>query len=128
MVGPSRKPRMREVPLSEVKNDFSRFLREAEREEIVITRHGKPAGVLSALKRKTTGSSIGSRTIRVSCAASSGLEKAFGRVVAFAWRIWNKQQIAALRVRYPKYASCTSLWLASSAGVPAATTRPLAST
>lgn len=37
---------MKEVPLSEVKDDLSRFLREAEKEEIVITRHGKPAGVL----------------------------------------------------------------------------------
>jgi prevent-host-death family protein len=37
---------MKEVPLSEVKDDLSRFLREAERQEIVITRHGKPAGVL----------------------------------------------------------------------------------
>jgi len=41
-----RKSRVREVPLSEVKDDLSRFLREAEKEEIVITRHGKPAGVL----------------------------------------------------------------------------------
>ena len=41
-----RKPQMREVPLSEVKDDLSRFLREAEKQEIVITRHGKPAGVL----------------------------------------------------------------------------------
>ena len=37
---------MREVPLSEVKDDLSRFLRQAETQEIVITRHGKPAGVL----------------------------------------------------------------------------------
>jgi prevent-host-death family protein len=37
---------MREVPLSEVKDDLSRFLREAGKREIVITRHGKPAGVL----------------------------------------------------------------------------------
>lgn len=37
---------MKQVPLSEVKDDLSRFLREAEKEEIVITRHGKPAGVL----------------------------------------------------------------------------------
>jgi prevent-host-death family protein len=37
---------MKEVPLSEIKDDLSRFLREAERQEIVITRHGKPAGVL----------------------------------------------------------------------------------
>lgn len=37
---------MKEVPLSEIKDDLSRFLREAETREIVITRHGKPAGVL----------------------------------------------------------------------------------
>ena len=37
---------MRQVPLSELKDDLSRFLREAEKHEIVITRHGKPAGVL----------------------------------------------------------------------------------
>jgi len=41
-----RKPGMKEVPLSEVKDDLSHFLREAEKQEIVITRHGKPAGVL----------------------------------------------------------------------------------
>jgi len=37
---------VKEVPLSEVKDDLSRYLREAETQEIVITRHGKPAGVL----------------------------------------------------------------------------------
>ena len=37
---------MKEVPLSEIKDDLSRFLREAETREIVITRHGKPAGLL----------------------------------------------------------------------------------
>jgi len=37
---------VREVPLSEVKDDLSRYLREAEEREVVITRHGKPAGVL----------------------------------------------------------------------------------
>jgi prevent-host-death family protein len=37
---------MRRVPLSELKDDLSRFLREAASREIVITRHGKPAGLL----------------------------------------------------------------------------------
>lgn len=37
---------MKEVALSEVKDDLSRYLRMAEKEEIVITRHGKAAGVL----------------------------------------------------------------------------------
>jgi prevent-host-death family protein len=41
-----RKSGVREVPLSEIKDDLSRYLREAESQEIVITRHGKPAGVL----------------------------------------------------------------------------------
>jgi prevent-host-death family protein len=46
MAGAIRRPRVKQVPLSEVKDDLSRFLREAENEGIVITRHGKPAGVL----------------------------------------------------------------------------------
>ena len=41
-----KKNRTKEVPLSDVKDDLSRYLRLAEREEIVITRHGKPAGLL----------------------------------------------------------------------------------
>lgn len=41
-----RKSRMRTVPLSEMKDDLSHLLREAAKHEIVITRHGKPAGVL----------------------------------------------------------------------------------
>jgi prevent-host-death family protein len=41
-----RKTGVKEVPLSEIKDDLSRYLREAETQEIVITRHGKPAGIL----------------------------------------------------------------------------------
>ena len=41
-----RKSGVKQVPLSEIKDDLSRYLREAESGEIVITRHGKPAGVL----------------------------------------------------------------------------------
>jgi prevent-host-death family protein len=37
---------MKKVPLSVIKDDLSKYLRLAESEEIVITRHGKPAGVL----------------------------------------------------------------------------------
>ena len=45
-----RKSGVREVPLSEVKDDLSHLLREAEKQDIVITRHGKPAGVLIGFK------------------------------------------------------------------------------
>ncbi|MCX6349886.1 MAG: type II toxin-antitoxin system prevent-host-death family antitoxin [Candidatus Aureabacteria bacterium] len=37
---------MKTVALHEVKDGLSRYLRRAESEEIVITRHGKAAGVL----------------------------------------------------------------------------------
>jgi prevent-host-death family protein len=46
MARPVRRSGVKQVPLSEIKDDLSRFLREAETQEIVITRHGKPAGVL----------------------------------------------------------------------------------
>lgn len=41
-----RRTVVKEVALSAVKDDLSRYLREAEKGDIVITRHGKPAGVL----------------------------------------------------------------------------------
>jgi prevent-host-death family protein len=50
MASPVRKAKVKEVPLSEVKDDLSRFLREAETQDVVITRHGKPAGVLIGFK------------------------------------------------------------------------------
>jgi len=41
---------MKRVALNEVKDELSKYLRIAENEEIVITRHGKPAGVLVGFK------------------------------------------------------------------------------
>lgn len=41
---------MKTVSLSIVKDDLSRFLRLAAKDEIVITRHGKAAGVLIGFK------------------------------------------------------------------------------
>ena len=38
--------KMKKVPLSVVKDDLSKYLRMAEKNEVVITRHDKPAGVL----------------------------------------------------------------------------------
>ena len=37
---------MKTAPVNEVKDALSKYLRMAEKEDIVITRHGKPAGVL----------------------------------------------------------------------------------
>lgn len=46
MAGAVRKSRVKKASVSEVKDDLSRFLREAEKQEVLITRHGKPAGIL----------------------------------------------------------------------------------
>ena len=46
MAGAIRKRGMKQIPLSQVKDDLSHVLREAERKDVVITRHGKPAGIL----------------------------------------------------------------------------------
>jgi prevent-host-death family protein len=37
---------MKKIALSEVKDDLSRYLKMAEKEEVVITRHGKAVGIL----------------------------------------------------------------------------------
>ena len=34
------------IPINQVKDDLSRILRMAEKEDIIITRHGVPAGIL----------------------------------------------------------------------------------
>ena len=41
---------MKTIALSELKDQLSKFLRLSEKEEIVILRHGKPAGVLVGFK------------------------------------------------------------------------------
>jgi len=37
---------MKKIAISAVKEDFTRYLEKAEKEEIVITRRGKPVGLL----------------------------------------------------------------------------------
>jgi prevent-host-death family protein len=43
---PTQEKSMKKVPLSDVKDDLSKYLRQAESGGIVITRHGKAAGIL----------------------------------------------------------------------------------
>jgi prevent-host-death family protein len=76
MAGTVRKSRMKEVPLSEVKDDLSRFVREAEKQEIVITRHGKPAGVLIGFESEDDWFDYRLENTLVSCSASNKRAKA----------------------------------------------------
>jgi len=41
-----RAERQMRVPLAQVKDDLSRYLRVAAKEDVIVTRHGQPAGVL----------------------------------------------------------------------------------
>jgi prevent-host-death family protein len=50
MAQKGRRVAMKKVALNEVKDELSKYLRMAEGGEIVITRHGKPAGVLIGFK------------------------------------------------------------------------------
>ncbi len=48
MASPVRKERapLKQVPLAKIKDDLSRYLRDAGKEPVVITRHGRVAGIL----------------------------------------------------------------------------------
>jgi len=37
---------VKKVPLSEIKDQLSKYLKLANREDIIITKHGRPAGIL----------------------------------------------------------------------------------
>ncbi len=67
-----RKSQVKEVPLSEVKNDLTRFLHEAETSRATANR----PGCSSVLRRRTTGLITGLRTTRGSCSGSSKHAKA----------------------------------------------------
>ena len=41
---------MKQIALNEVKNELSKYLHVAEKEDIIITKHGKPAGILVGFK------------------------------------------------------------------------------
>jgi prevent-host-death family protein len=70
---------VKRVALREIKNDLSRFLQEADREEIVITRNRKPAGVLIGFASEDDWLDISSQTTRAFFAASSERATACGR-------------------------------------------------
>ena len=86
---------LKQVPLAEFKDDLIRFLREAAKRDIVITRHGKPAGVLigrrlvrlPARKRRTVSAPDRASAGEPSCRARHptrgfGFERAFKDLAA----------------------------------------------
>ena len=86
MASAVRKSKMKQVPLSEVKDDLSRFLREAETQDVVITRHGKPAVCSLDSSPKMTGSSTGWRTTHGFWSVSRRRGQAFAPAAASSSR------------------------------------------
>lgn len=41
---------MKRIALSEIKDQLSKYLRMAQKDRVLITRHGKPAGILIGFK------------------------------------------------------------------------------
>lgn len=78
---------MTRVSLSEIKDDLSRFLREAENEEIVITRNGKPARVLIGFGSEDDWLDYRLENDPRFCAASSVRVTACGRGAASGSRM-----------------------------------------
>ena len=66
---------MKQIALSDVKDDLSKYLHAAEHEEIVITRHGKPAGILIGFKSEEAGIYLGARQIKFVLSPASALKK-----------------------------------------------------
>ena len=60
--------RLKKVALAEIKDHLSKFLHDAEREEILITRHGKP--IIGSPKARPTPSSSNSRGRGITLAAA----------------------------------------------------------
>ncbi|HJU21648.1 MAG TPA: type II toxin-antitoxin system prevent-host-death family antitoxin [Casimicrobiaceae bacterium] len=83
-----RKSRVKEVPLSEVKEDSSRYLREAESKEILITRLGKPAGVLIGFASEDDGLDYQMEKDRRFLERIIAARESYAVVSASHWRIW----------------------------------------
>jgi prevent-host-death family protein len=101
MASEVRKSRMKKVPLSEVKDDLSRYLREAESHEILITRHGKPAGVLIGFASEDDWLEYRLENDPRSFSASRQLARACAAVRALRWRmsISNRPDLTVNRTR-----------------------------
>ena len=50
MVNTARRKPMKRVALSAIKDQLSKYLRLAQKDRVLITRHGKPAGILIGFK------------------------------------------------------------------------------
>ena len=76
---------MKSVPLSEVKNDLSRFLRLAEKEEIVITRHEAAASITAT-----------SQAVALCISQSTGTVSVFkgGRLITDIPKPWGRAAVS----------------------------------
>jgi len=90
---------MKEVPLSEIKDDLSRFLWEAETQEIIVTRHGKPAGVLIGFESEEDWFDFVLKMIRDFCVVSNRLATACAQDMESGWKMLKRNSGTCTRSR-----------------------------
>jgi prevent-host-death family protein len=78
---------MKKVPLTKLKDDLSKYLRLAEKGQIVITRHGRPAGILVGFATEDEWFDYHSKTILAFSNVSSRPAQACAAAMASSLKI-----------------------------------------
>src|SRR2546426_12651610 len=107
-----KQPRIREVALAKVKDDLSKYLRLAASEEIVITRHGRPAGVLIGFESEDDWFDYRIENhpefLRQIAESRLALQKGLGVLLEGSGR-WTAQNVAAAKPRATVIRNCNNL-------------------
>ena len=91
-----RKSGMKEVPLSEIKDDLSRFLREAENRRSLLRATASRRDCSSASSRRRTGLTTGSKMIRDFCAVSNRHVIVYKQAAGSSWKTLRRNDRARL--------------------------------
>src|SRR6266446_5760691 len=105
--------RIREVALAKVKDDLSKYLHLAAVEEIVITRHGRPAGVLIGFESEDDWFDYRIENhpefLRQIAASHLALQKGLGVLLEGSGRWTAQQNVAAAKPRATVIRNCNNL-------------------
>src|SRR2546426_6347430 len=107
---PSAGRPLRRAALAQVKDDLSRFLRLAESEEILITRHGKPAGVLIGFESEDDWFDYWLDSIPSSCGEWQRRAKLSGAAAVCDSRICRRNGRSHSRLERPGLDAGRSAW------------------
>jgi hypothetical protein len=98
-----RRARVKQVPLSEVKRDLSRLLRQPKGKALSLPAADNPPACLSVLRPRKIGSTTGSKPTPDFCAGSSRRAPARERATAGRLRISSENTLSSNGLRYRVY-------------------------